>query len=133
MVALLISHVNTIRSRMIQNTRERVLRKVPNGCLKISFNTSCTGKWPLKFPFNSIFDDLGRHSFANSLARVAICFAFVRRFVSKLSPYLQSSFDLEEKHKILRSKGAHNSQGITTRKRRKIDSLSFSACGADDE
>ena len=91
---------------MIQNTRERVLRKVPNGCLKISFNTSCTGKWPLKFPFNSIFDDLGRHSFANSLAHVAICFACVRRFVSKLSPYLQSSFDLEEKHKISRSKGA---------------------------
>ena len=47
----------------------------------------------------SIFDDLGCHLFANSVLHVLrFVLQIVRLFVSKLSLYLRSSFDPQEKH-----------------------------------
>ena len=68
--------------------------------------------------------------FANLLACVAIGFTSVGiEAITILTESLRSP----RENSILRSKGAHNSQGITTQKAEKIDLLSFSSCGTVDE
>ena len=68
-------------------------------------------------------DALFAYSLANAFTSVGI------EAITIHAEFLQSP----REKSILKSKGANNSQGITTQKARKIDLLSFSFHGAVDE